>query len=113
MKVIKTDFKFYGYTYVGLPFLLIFLSHVHYMATLKGVPSIYTSFFGEGESRMVTIIDKRLWGKRDRQKEVILSGFDISFPVSRRYYDSVAIGQEVNVNTVKSRMGIKIEFVMP
>lgn len=113
MKVFNTKFKYYGYTYAGLPFLLIFLSYMHYMATLKGVPSIYTSFFGEGESRLVTIIDKRLWGKRDRQKEVKLSGFDISFPVSRKYYDSVDIGQELNVNTVKSRMGIKIEFVTP
>ncbi|WP_419832590.1 hypothetical protein [Endozoicomonas atrinae] len=113
MKAFRTEFKFYGFTFAGLPFLFVFFAYVHYMATLKGAPSIYTSIFGESYSRSVTITDKRLWGKRDRQEEIKLSGFDIGFPVSRRYYSSVVVGQEINVTAVESSMGIKIDFAMP
>lgn len=106
-------YKFYIFGFLGLPFVVAVFSLFQYSALSVGLPNIFTSFSSESEIKTVHITSKRLWGRRDRNEEVSISGFNSDFPVSRRYYDSVSVGQTVTVNVKKSRFGIRVEFMRP
>lgn len=57
------------------------------------------------------IINKQLWGKNDRHEEIFISGYSTGFPVSRRYYESVNIGQKITIGIRKSTLGTYLDFL--
>ena len=109
----ESAIKFYLYVVLMYPMLIVVLAYAHYAAISKGLPSIHAAFFGQRQIIEVTVTGKRLWGKRDRQEEVSISGFSDGFPVSKYYYDSVVPGQKVNVVIGKTAFGTKIGFLTP
>jgi hypothetical protein len=109
----KKKWLFYSYIFVCLPAIFVLLSYIHFVALSKGAPALYTKLFAEKNLIEATITNKRLWGKRDRHEEVFISGFSNSFPVSRQFYDSVTIGESVQLQTMETGLGAKIEFIKP
>lgn len=112
-KLFKNNFRFSLYLYFLYPLTVAFLSYSNYQAISKGFPSIYTGIFSEERALEVAITNKRLWGKRDRNEEVSISGFEQGFPVTRSYYNSVSVGQRVNIGIATSVFGTKIKFNRP
>jgi hypothetical protein len=111
--VFKSNAAFYSYISLGIPLIFSLLAYVHFGALSKGLPALYTDLSAEKISTESKITNKRLWGKRDRHKEVSISGFVGGFPVSHNYYDSVTIGQTVKIIVLESDLGTKIEFIKP
>lgn len=107
----RTKVELYAFAFVGFPILFILISYMHYVALSKGFSSLYTSFVADELVTDATITKKRLWGKRDRHEVIFLKGFPNGFNVSRRYYNSVSIGDPVKVMVKNSKLGAKIEFV--
>jgi len=109
-KIFSSKFKYYFYICLGIPFLYGALSWFHYGALSKGLPSLLAPLVSDRIETEVVITDKRLWGKRNRNEEVYLSGYKHGFPVSRPYYNSVAVGDKINVVIMGSLFGDKIQF---
>lgn len=109
--MLKSSFTFNVYLYCLYPLLVAIISLLNYQAISKGFPSIYNGIFCEKRFEMVEVTGKRLWGKKDRRKEVFVSGFTQGFPVTRSYYNSVSVGQSVKISIASSWFGKKIKFL--
>lgn len=107
---LRSNFKYYSYLVFGCPLIAILISYSNYLGWSKGIPSIYTNLVMEDETVSVMIIKKELWGKRDRYQRVYISGFTDGFPVRESFYNSVKIGDSVNVIVKQSRYGSSISF---
>lgn len=109
----KSRFRFYLFIFAGLPLLSAALAFFHFSAVAKGAPSLITYVISDGQFKTVLITGKRLWGKRDRNEEVRISGYDVGFPVSRAFYDAVEEGDSVTVVIRQSALGDNVRFLRP
>ncbi len=103
--------NFYVFIFAVLPSLLGFVALLHYGAWSRGIPSIYTQATTESVIISSEVVNKRLWGRNDRHEEIFISGYSDGFPVSRRYYQSVNIGQTIAIGIRKSKLGTHLEFL--
>jgi hypothetical protein len=113
IKFFKSNIKFYLYVFALYPVCAAFIGYSNYLALSIGYPYLYTSLVSDSEIIETQIINKRLWGKRDRNEEVTILGFTEGFPVSRSYYNRVKVNQKVKIGVSKSVFGTSIEFKMP
>ncbi len=111
--IFTSKLKLYLLLFLGFPSFFLLLSGFHYGALSKGLPSILTYLTSDSVSVEVTVTEKRLWGKKDRQEEISISGYKHGFPVSRTYYNSVEVGQKITITLLSSSLGDTIEFIAP
>jgi hypothetical protein len=107
----RRPFNFYFFTLAGIPALLALISLLHYGAWSRGIPSVYTIATTEPALISAEITNKQLWGRNNRNEEIFISGYREGFPVSRRYYQSVNIGQTIKITIRRSKLGTHLEFL--
>tara|TARA_R110002049_G_scaffold241602_1_gene415389 strand:- start:1436 stop:1972 length:537 start_codon:yes stop_codon:yes gene_type:complete len=101
------------FIYLGLPFIFLVLSLVNYSALSKGLPTLINSLVSDGIYKVVTVEKKRLWGRKKRQEELYITGYNSGFPITRAQYNRLKVGQEVSIIVYESVLGTKIEITQP
>jgi hypothetical protein len=67
----------------------------------------------DGIYKVVTVKKKRLWGRKKRQEELYITGYNSGFPTTRAQYNRLKVGQEVSIIVYESVLGTKIEITQP
>jgi len=109
----RSNVKFFAFLLAGYPLLIAVISYPHYISFSNTIPAFLTELVSVGKDDSAIVTAKRLWGKRDRNEEIRISGYDVGFPVSRSYYDAVSIGQTLKITIYVSSLGASVKFHKP
>jgi len=101
-------YRFYSFTYLGLPFLSSMLWLFYAPALTHGIPSPITSAVGLTEQRTVTVLKSVVWGKNDNRYMLWLSGFTEGVPASKHTYNEFPPNTKAKVTIKTSILGSKI-----
>lgn len=106
----KSKLNVNAFLYLGFPVLILVLAFLNYITFSKAIPSIITAIGSEGYHVNAIVTKKNRWGKRNRHEEIYISGYSAGFPVSRKIYNEVTVGQEIGLTIQKSFLGTRIKF---
>jgi hypothetical protein len=120
----QNAFKFYSFVFIGSPLFIALLAVLHYRGVAYGLTSIHAEIFAEEKNATITITGKYKKTKRSKRRRnspsykmfpyrVLISGFDVEFPVDGNYYDAVNIGDRYKVVFKKTQFGTKVLFLLP
>ena len=101
-------YKFYFFTYLGVPLMSAALWLFYSPALTHGFPSPITSVIGLTEERTVTVLKSLAWGKNDNQFVLWLSGFPEGVRVSKKIYDKFPPNTKTKITIKTSNLGSKI-----